>query len=258
LAVQKAYVTYLLGFLNDLDNVIYEVANEVKNYSTQWQYEIINHIKSEEASKPKRHLVGMTGFDNIPHSDLANSPADWISPSNSGGDYKTNPPQASTSKIIIIDTDHLWGEGGDTQWVWKSFMRGLHPIFMDRVNSSNDILNSVSIRSAMGQTKLLADRLKLSTISPRQDLSSSGYCLTDLDSQWVFYTTTTTSLSMNLKSTTNKFNVEWINPINGTKSSGGQINGGDSRSITPPYAPVVLNLIKVTLLPAPINVKITN
>ena len=31
----------------------------------------------------------------------------------------------------MTQADHLWGIGGNRAWVWKSFTRGLNPIFMD-------------------------------------------------------------------------------------------------------------------------------
>jgi hypothetical protein len=34
----------------------------------------------------------------------------------------SNPPLNDGRKIIINDTDHLWGIGVDHQWVWKSFL----------------------------------------------------------------------------------------------------------------------------------------
>ena len=48
-----------------------------------------------------------------------------------GFDYRHNPPTADGRKVILTDTDHLWGIGGDVPWVWKSFLRGLNPLFMD-------------------------------------------------------------------------------------------------------------------------------
>ena len=61
---------------------------------------------------------------------LFDSPADWISPNPEGG-YRDDPPAADGRKVIVSDTDHLWGIGGNAAWVWKSFLRGLNPIFMD-------------------------------------------------------------------------------------------------------------------------------
>ena len=43
------------------------------------------------------------------------------------GRYQPN----SGKKVTILDTDHLWGCGGNYQWVWKSFLQGYNTIFMD-------------------------------------------------------------------------------------------------------------------------------
>ena len=66
---------------------------------------------------------------------LLAGPADWISPQNDGvsGDYQNDPPPADGRKVILSDTDHLWGVGGDFHWVWKSFVRGQNPIYMDPI-----------------------------------------------------------------------------------------------------------------------------
>ncbi|MDQ1329392.1 MAG: hypothetical protein QG641_2682, partial [Candidatus Poribacteria bacterium] len=133
--IQEAYVRKIIDTVNDLDNVLYEIVNESGNYSTEWQYHIINFIHEYEKSKPKQHPVGMT-FQYAPgdmrgtNVNLFNSPADWISPNPEGG-YTDNPPAGDGSKVILSDTDHLWGIGGNQAWVWKSFCRGLNPLFMD-------------------------------------------------------------------------------------------------------------------------------
>ena len=46
-------------------------------------------------------------------------------------DYKEDPPAADGRKVMLPDTDHLWGHGGNPGWVWKCFARGHNPIFMD-------------------------------------------------------------------------------------------------------------------------------
>ncbi|UCC17485.1 MAG: aldo/keto reductase, partial [Dehalococcoidales bacterium] len=47
------------------------------------------------------------------------------------GGYRDNPPFADGKKVILSDTDHLWGIGGDVAWAWKTFLRGMNPLFMD-------------------------------------------------------------------------------------------------------------------------------
>jgi hypothetical protein len=132
-ALQEEYVRKVVNTVNDLDNVIYEIANESDFSTTEWQYHMIRFIKSYESKKPKQHLVGMTsigyGVDDLDR--LLKSPADWISPNPDHFDYKNDPPASDGAKVIILDTDHRWGVGGGVQWVWKSFLRGHNPIWMD-------------------------------------------------------------------------------------------------------------------------------
>ena len=57
--IQKAYIRKVIDTVNDLDNVLYEIANESGvTGSKEWQYNLINYIKSYQAGKPKKHPVG--------------------------------------------------------------------------------------------------------------------------------------------------------------------------------------------------------
>jgi len=67
--------------VNDLDNVLFEIANEAHGDSTQWQYHLIGYVKEYESEKPKQHPVGMTfQYKGGTNRVLYESPADWISP----------------------------------------------------------------------------------------------------------------------------------------------------------------------------------
>lgn len=123
----EAYIQKVIDTVNDLDNVLYEISNESHANSQDWQVHMINFIKNTEDKRPKQHPVGMTvEYPAGDNGKVLPSPADWISPNDTGG-YKDNPPVADGSKVVIVDTDHLWGVGGDRQWVWKSFTRGYKP-----------------------------------------------------------------------------------------------------------------------------------
>jgi hypothetical protein len=102
----------VIGTVNDLDNVLYEITNETALWSEDWQYHMIRFIQEYEATKPKRHPVGITAFDSGREGAMAallGSPADWISPQDdgTGGDYCEEPPAADGRKVILSDTDHL-------------------------------------------------------------------------------------------------------------------------------------------------------
>jgi Putative collagen-binding domain of a collagenase len=247
-ALQEAYVRKVVDTLNDLDNVLFEISNESHQNSQAWQYHMIAYIKNYETSKPKEHPVGMTvewpGGDN---ADLFASPADWISP-NPGGGYMDDPPAADGSKVIIADTDHLWGIGGDRQWVWKSFLRGLHPIFMDGYDGKATGLGGagfdtsnptwVSLRRNMGYTLTYAHRIDLATMTPRGDLVSTGYCLArpaKSGAAYLAYLPTGGTITINLTATGENLIVEWFNPRTGVTRSGGTRKGGTRQSFTAPF-----------------------
>jgi hypothetical protein len=83
--------------------------------------------------------------------------------------------------VILPDTDHNWGIGGSQAWVWKSFLRGLNPIFMDPYDGAV-LANRFDprwepIRGSMGYTRRYALRINLAAVLPREDVASSRYCL---------------------------------------------------------------------------------
>ena len=235
-AIQKAHVRKTIDTLNDLDNVLFEIANEVRAYSTGWQYELIKTVKDYEATKPKRHPVGMTGYDSIPDRDLMESPADWISPSNSGGDYKGSPPPSSGRKVIVIDTDHLWGEGGNPAWVWKSFTRGLNPIWMDRIKmGEGDLPHADAIRAAMSQSRSFAQRMDLAAMTPRGDLASTGYCLAHPGKEYIVYLPDGGEVTVDLSAASHLMTAEWFDAHVGKTVDRSTVHGGGTRKFRAPF-----------------------
>ena len=105
--------------------------------------------------------------------------------------YCENPPPADGRKVIISDTDHLFGIGGNRAWVWKSFTRGLNPIFMDPV----DMPQWEAVRQTMGMTLAYANRMDLSAVKPHGDLASSGYCLANPGEEYLTLCTVGGSLA---------------------------------------------------------------
>jgi hypothetical protein len=164
-ALQEAYIRKVIDTVQDLSNVLYEVANESSGGgsvdpgfleaiglseppdwgdSTEWQYWVIDFVKRYEAQMGyARHPVGMTMQYPVRDQSKVNdvlfdSPADWISPGFDDVDspmqnsrWFTNPPANNGAKIIISDTDHYSPMKSDALWAWKSFLRGHNPILYD-------------------------------------------------------------------------------------------------------------------------------
>jgi len=247
LELQEAYVRKVIDTVNDLDNVLYEICNEAGGYSTEWQYHMIRFVKAYEAKKRKQHPVGMTfQYQGGTNANLFNSPADWISPNPEGG-YRDDPPPNDGRKVVLNDTDHLWGEGGNPQWVWKTFTRGHHPLFMDRIvaltsktvtwagRKGEDIPGAEEIRKAMGVTRKVAERVNLATMLPLPDLASTRYCLAEPGKQYIVYVPNGGEVTVNLTDAKGKFKAEWVHPIEGTTKSVGIVEGGSMQTLKPPF-----------------------
>jgi IPT/TIG domain/Family of unknown function (DUF6298) len=264
---QKAYIAKVIDTLGDLDNVLYEISNEADATTAvrDWQYELVNYIHSYEAGKPKQHPVGMTSFGYTPAtagSDLAFSnqwlfsgPADWIAPFGAGSTgYATNPPASTGTKVILVDTDHVWGIGGDRVWVWKSFTRGLGTQFMDPeppLYTDTSLANVENTRYAIGDTLRYGGRMDLANMTPRGDLSSTTYCLASVGMQYLVYQPGSGSFSVTLPA--GSYSYEWFNPSTRAVAATGTVSvTGTSKSFNPPFSgDAVLYLVSQPAPPPP-------
>jgi len=238
--LQEAYVRHVIDTVNDLDNVLYEISNENHPPSTEWQYHIIRFIHNCEKSKPKQHPVGMTfQYQGGKNSTLFESPADWISPNPEGG-YRDNPPAADGRKVVLNDTDHLWGIGGNQAWVWKSFLRGHNPIFMDPYQGG--ILGNQldpkfdPVRRSMGYTLTFATRMNLVEMVPETKLSSSGHCLANPGAEYLVYLPSGGTVTVDLSAAKDALSVEWFNPSTGETTKATEVTGGAKLNLTAPFS----------------------
>ncbi len=245
---QKAYVRRVIDTVNDLDNVLYEIGNEMHRGSVQWQYRMIEFIRDYERGKPKQHPIGMTGAP-IANAALFDSPADWISPTGRDG-YNTNPPAADGRKVIIADVDHIWPKQY-RQWVWKSFTRGLNAAFMDlygatkigdkEIKSLRFVGNWISqhdtVRRNMGYTSEFADRIDLSSMTPRGELSSTGYCLAAPGKEYLVYQPASGAFYVRIESPSGAaFVTQWFDPETGETSTGKRTTKTGKIAFEPPLA----------------------
>jgi hypothetical protein len=225
---QEDYVTKVIDTVNDLDNVLYEIANETGNSSAEiaWQYHMVDFVKSVEASRAKQHPVGMTSTYPGSDSDLynKNNHADWISPN-------TQLASWDGRKVVLNDTDHSFGwvplqaagPLGQRQWAWETFCQGAAPVFMDPYLETWDGRNSPSgstldpqwntIRDAMGYTALYASRLDLEHAVPSPSLCSTGYCLAYPGHQYLVYQPASGNFQLTV--TAGTYQVTWFDPVTG-------------------------------------------
>lgn len=243
-AVQERYIGRVVETVNDLDNVLYEVINE--GGGKEWDWWVVETIRRLEESKPKQHPIGLTGHGAERVDSMLASPADWISPGSKDG-YGQNPPAWKGGKVSLLDTDHIWGVGGNAGWVWKSFVRGHNPLFMDPYDGS--LLGQPGdrrwepVRAALGHARKLAEQLNLAAAQPHDALASTGYCLAEPGREYVvFQPKPEEAFWVELEPGT--YAVRWIDPANGRETDGGKVTVQVGKcNFTPPSAgEIVLHL----------------
>ena len=262
---QEAYVKKVVETVNDLDNVLFEIINE--GGTRDWQYHIINFVKKTEQKLTKQHPVGMSHAIGVSplmwNQELFESPADWVAPTNEPvgsnyrnssliTDYQVKIQPNSGKKVTILDTDHLWGCGGNYQWVWKSFLQGYCPIFMDSWQNfpypdtvaiswlspclvPREYTPYKLIRQNMGVTMQYSKRIDLGRSTPQPDLCSSGFCLAQPNKSYMAWLESKPYLTINLRNTDGIFEVEWFNPLPLETKNETSIKGGDYIVLKSPF-----------------------
>jgi hypothetical protein len=263
LSWQEVYVRKVLDTLNDLDHVLYEVCNEVPHRveAMAWSDHICRFVKDYERTLPKQHPVGITaeGGDQD-NAELFATSADWISPSNGRlFEYRYNPPPADGSKVILADTDHLWGHGAEVAWIWKSFTRGMHVLFMDPwepipADMPGWVRGGVSlnqrhyhlwdaVRRNLGYTRRFAERMNLVRCEPHPELCTSTYCLAAPGQEYLCFFPSGGAAGLDLWDAPGEYAVEWFNPMTGEPAAAGAISGGRRHALAAPFpGPAVLSL----------------
>jgi Secretion system C-terminal sorting domain/Putative collagen-binding domain of a collagenase len=263
-AYQFKYVKRLIDGVNDLDNILFEVANEAsmpnETATDPWIRMMVDTIHAYELRKPKQHPVGYSGDWTISNSKLTSSlnHSDFIgfAQGNNGTAYEINPPAADGNKVVILDTDHLWGipdgttNGGNRTWIWKCLTRGHNVSSMDPWNSiSYGNMEGIhfdtsqawwrSFRLNLGYANTYAKKINLTAMTPQNSLSSTTYCLANPNApnaEYLVYNPSSGTITVDVSATTDSLSVEWFNPAIGVTTSLPQkVAGGTSRTFTPPF-----------------------
>ena len=176
--------------------MLYEVTNE-GGYK-DWDRFVVETVHAYEKTKPKQHPVGLTGHGSENNDEMLASPADWFSPGSSQWpDLKADPRAVDGKKVSLLDTDHVFGVGGDQKWVWKAFLRGHNVLFMDPYDDPAwapvlagqgvGVRDAEACRRAMGHARRYAERIDLAASRPAGELASTGYCLAVPGREYLVY-----------------------------------------------------------------------
>jgi IPT/TIG domain len=250
LAYQEAWVSKVVYTLNDLDNVVWEIANEspAQPGADAWQQMLVRYIRRVESQPPEHHhliwrtaeiagcgqnLHGKDGTD----ATLFASSAELVSPTynGSGSDYNGSyegPKPSDESKVVILDDDHV--DLHDPVRIWKAFTRGYNLLY------ANDDLpdchgNCVAVVNALAEVARFASRLDLATTVPHPELSSTGFALADPGKEYLVYDPLGKAFSVDFSGTKGTFLGEWFATSTGKSILAERTwEGGTTHLFTPP------------------------
>ncbi len=240
---QRAYVRKVVETVGRFDNVLYEVANESHADSLLWQEHMVEFIRQVEGRLGKRHPVGIS----VPFSPrrtaglnarLFRCNADWVSPNREaarGFDFRTNPPPADGRKVVLLDTDHLFGvDCRDPGWVWRAFCRGYNVLYMDRWSLEHAGRRRQAVRRNLGIACRVARQIPLEHAVPHGSLASSGYCLVVPGRHYLVLASEGRKITLDLAEAEGSFEPRWIVVQTGKVIRRPLVQGGCQLEFTSP------------------------
>jgi hypothetical protein len=244
---QQTLVTTIVTLLNHLPNIIYEISNEDtgSTANTNWQEDLISHIRTVEASLPHQHLIMRTVcYPSGDNTALDASAAELVS-YNSG---KADDVLTGT-RVALRDSDHVEGLTDTYAWIWTALCNGSGgALYMDEWEGGaygTDRRNNATyqlIRSNLGYALTIARRPEdLLAMTPQAALCSTGYCLARnhaTNADYICFQPGSGSFTLNLSTATGTLNIYWLRCSTGATSTD-TVAGGATRTLTPPWTGVV-------------------
>jgi hypothetical protein len=231
--------------INDLDNVIFEIGNEVG--AMEWQYEMIDFVKNYEASKAQQHLIlmspgglsGLNVYTSATQSEVIASSADIYAASIVWADYLENPPANNNGKPGILDRDHVRPTHSQVPILaWKAFARGHHYSMYDQPFEAaiEDVTWDLARRN-VGAIVTYANEVfsDLAKMLPNGDLSSTQYALANPGSEYLIVQPESGAFTLEMQRGT--YSYEWLDPNTASTADRGVVSlMAGKNTFTPPFS----------------------
>jgi len=246
-AIQEDYVEHMIDVLNDLPNVIWQIAEEPDMSYTrlghdpvEWTEYWIDYIQTYEAGKAKQHPVLWAGPDGADEANQLASDAECMTPGNE--------MLSDGTKVVINDTDHINWQSEEAKWPWRAFALGNGGFWImdggystyDDQGGTQTYANSEGIRNNNGYVLTLSQMADILHTQPQDGGGtpcSTGYCLYPTSSayhEYVAFQPSDGSCTLNLSSESGTFYIRKVNVADGSVDTAQSTTGGDVRTITQP------------------------
>ena len=251
-AIQKAYLEKMVDSLGDLDNVFWEISNEPPAGSIAWQLAMLQHLRTYEAGKLKQHLILMSpggwkpgGWSQMPEKEITDSPADCIATA-AGWIKKDNPKVYPPKKPVLFDLDHVSPGSTDPSLIWKAFTRGYHFCLYDHPferPETESVAWEIARRNVTLTCLAASQRDNIALLSPREDLSSTGFCLAEEGRQYIVYAERQEEFGVRGLQMGRQYQMAWIDVDKAELQPAALLTAADpTQRFTPPCAGAVLLL----------------
>jgi hypothetical protein len=246
LALMEAYVRRVIEAVGDLDNVMYEIGNEFDGTgaNTAWQYHMIEFTREHQLARwgSARPILMTAQYPNPNNEVLFASSAEAISPMHWHGRgtdrWQDEPPAEYRGKVVISDTDHLWGVGGTADWVWRTVTRGHNALYMDTWGYTHFELRGPELdegaRNALGLAVALAREIDLGETFPHPELASTGFAMAKPGSHYVFFQPGGGRFRVDLADGDGPFVSRWRHAEHGGEQPGPRLPNRRNTHVVPP------------------------
>jgi hypothetical protein len=249
LETEKALVAHIIDYVNQFDNIFFEMANE-NWYNLDWELTMSRFVHTYEANKPKQHLVmpldlpdhdyDAPSYDNNPRVDRSKTWKTWDLPQL----HARLMLARNLKQPLIYDTDGP--ETRDDPVVrrafWTAFVSGANLDYLDYSMQPEDGgdergLRRMELRRMLAILAAFTRQVSPWDMHPQDGLvrSAEAYVL-DGPGRAVVYIPRGGEVELNMAAMPGNFHVRWFNPRNGISTESSTVAGGKMNSFTTPDA----------------------
>jgi hypothetical protein len=241
---QRRYVDKVLSEVSNFSNVIIELNNEEARGSSEWWWQWWARDVSEgwwlwwaRYVHDKGYVVAVNDADSggaISDSTFKSTPYVDMKSYHVRTDSSMTSARYNFGKVIVADADNSCGDLNENQArriAWKSVLRGGG--WNDFVCSSESFPNTSKIAYYSHLLDFFSsNNVPFWEMSPKGNLSSSGYAFVKTGEQYVVYAEQ--NVEVDFSGTSETLQYMWYDPRTGATVELGTISGGAKRSFNIP------------------------